>query len=135
MTLTKEQQAQLAEAADDLEALQLALHGGPHDGQRVTLCLAVAVMRMSAGLEADPLKHMDRLRHQADSTKAERDSLRALWVEWLDGLYDGPDLLRRVKLAVHGPLRNPHGVAEARDRTFPPSHVVGPGNPESGSGG
>jgi hypothetical protein len=37
----------------------------------------------------------------------ERDELRALWLEWLDGMYDGRDLLRRVKLAVHGPLRKP----------------------------
>ena len=39
-----------------------------------------------------------------------RDELRALWIEWLDGLYDGPDLLRRVRLAVHGSLRKPAGM-------------------------
>ena len=39
--------------------------------------------------------------------EAERDALRALWKEWLDGMYDNADLLRRVKLAVHGPLRKP----------------------------
>lgn len=41
----------------------------------------------------------------------ERDELRALWVEWLDGMYDGKDLLRRVRLAVHGPLRKPDSAA------------------------
>lgn len=45
------------------------------------------------------------------------DTLRALWLEWLDGVYDGKDLLRRVKLAVHGPLRKPGtaGVKENSD--------------------
>ena len=38
---------------------------------------------------------------------AERDTLRGLWLEWLGFNYDGKDLLRRVKLAVHGPLRKP----------------------------
>lgn len=32
------------------------------------------------------------------------DQLRALWLEWETGAYDGPDLLRRVRLALHGPL-------------------------------
>lgn len=41
----------------------------------------------------------------------ERDELRALWLEWLEGMYDGMDLLRRVKLAVHGPLRKPDSAA------------------------
>lgn len=46
----------------------------------------------------------------------ERDQLRALWLEWLEGVYDGPDLLRRVKLAVHGPLRKPSpGVIASGD--------------------
>ena len=31
--------------------------------------------------------------------------LRALLVEWLDGMYDGPDFLRRVKLAVGDGLK------------------------------
>jgi hypothetical protein len=42
-----------------------------------------------------------------DLVEAQRDTLRALWLEWLEGTYDGRDLLRRVKLAVHGPLRKP----------------------------
>jgi hypothetical protein len=45
-----------------------------------------------------------------------RDELRALWAEWLDGMYDGPDLLRRVKLAVHGPLRKPAAVAPSEEQ-------------------
>lgn len=39
-----------------------------------------------------------------------RNELRKLWLEWEEGLYDGPDLLRRVRLALHGPLRKP-GIA------------------------
>lgn len=35
---------------------------------------------------------------------AERDALRALLVEWEDGMYHGHDFLRRVRLAIHGPL-------------------------------
>jgi hypothetical protein len=42
-----------------------------------------------------------------DLAEKKRDELRALWLEWLDGMYDSADLLRRVKLAVHGPLRKP----------------------------
>jgi hypothetical protein len=34
-----------------------------------------------------------------------RDELRGLWLEWLSFNYDNQDLLRRVKLTVHGPLR------------------------------
>jgi hypothetical protein len=58
----------------------------------------------------------------------ERDELRGLWLEWLEGLYDGKDLLRRVRLAVHGPLRKPDsdGVSVP-----PPSASDGPtGVPE-----
>lgn len=50
------------------------------------------------------------------------DTLRALWLEWLDGMYEGPALLRRVRLAVHGPLRKPDGtsgVSVARVKTLP----------------
>jgi hypothetical protein len=47
---------------------------------------------------------------RAVAAEKTRDALRALWLEWLDGLYDGPDLLRRVRLAVHGPLRKPDGT-------------------------
>lgn len=36
--------------------------------------------------------------------KKERDALKALLAEWLDGMYQGPDFLRRVKIAVHGTL-------------------------------
>lgn len=43
------------------------------------------------------------LQQQRDELVAERDILRGLWLEWLDGTYDGADLLRRVRIAVHGP--------------------------------
>jgi hypothetical protein len=39
------------------------------------------------------------------------DELRGLWLEWLGFGYDSSDLLRRVKLAVHGPLRKPDTAA------------------------
>lgn len=52
-----------------------------------------------------------------DRVEAQRDELRALWVEWLDGMYDGRDLLRRVRLAVHGPLRKPDGAGVEGDKT------------------
>jgi hypothetical protein len=44
----------------------------------------------------------------AQTGGADAEVLRALWLEWLDGMYDGPDLLRRVRLAVHGPLAKPN---------------------------
>lgn len=57
---------------------------------------------------------------------AERDELRALWLEWLDGMYDGRDLLRRVKLAVHGPLRKPgtRGVAPSQPPNLTDAQIM-----------
>jgi hypothetical protein len=49
-----------------------------------------------------------------------RDELRALWLEWLEGVYDGKDLLRRVKLAVHGPLRKPGNAGAPTPQTDQP---------------
>lgn len=54
---------------------------------------------------------------------AERDTLRALWLEWLEGTYDGRDLLRRVKLAVHGPLRKPGNAGVRATATTLPGWV------------
>lgn len=34
-----------------------------------------------------------------------RDELRALLLQWESGDYDGDDYLRRVRLALHGPLK------------------------------
>jgi hypothetical protein len=49
----------------------------------------------------------------------ERDKLRALLVEWLDGEYDYKDFLRRVKLAAHSnkprvSLASLRGMAQQR---------------------
>lgn len=43
----------------------------------------------------------------------QRAELRALWIEWEAGAYDGTDLLRRVRLAVHGPLQRPSNAGVA----------------------
>ncbi len=39
--------------------------------------------------------------HALDTAKSERAQFRALLAEWEDGMYDGPDFLRRVRLALH----------------------------------
>ena len=39
------------------------------------------------------------------STPTREARLETLWREWLDGDYDGQDLLRRVRIEVLGPLK------------------------------
>lgn len=55
------------------------------------------------------------LRLELDRAEQENARLRGLLAEWLDGMYDGPDFLRRVKIAVYGTLSEIHGRTASQE--------------------
>lgn len=75
-----------------IEFIDAHLEAGPDDDE-----FTLWATRAAGG-------HLGQL---VDDLRVERDQLRELWLEWERGDYDGPDLLRRVRLALHGPLRKP----------------------------
>ena len=50
----------------------------------------------------DAMDAAETMLDRAVAAEKDRDQLRALWLEWELGEYDGADLLRRVRLALHG---------------------------------
>jgi hypothetical protein len=66
-------------------------------------------------LSDDAISALKALSAKLARLEAERDTVRELWLEWLEGVYDGPDLLRRVRLAVHGPLAPQPPAQPARE--------------------
>lgn len=55
---------------------------------------------------------MAALRRSLAESQAEAALLRGLWLEWLEGTYDGSDLLRRVRMAVQWTASQAGAVTE-----------------------
>jgi hypothetical protein len=66
------------------------------------MCEPLDPSRLSGVTAQEDARCMAVIRVAIEQLEADNAALRALLVEWEDGMYDGQDFLRRVRLALHG---------------------------------